>query len=73
MFEALFNAVRREIVSELVGTLVELIDFTALQYKGCERPSISATLVKNSDRNGLSNREMAWMVGTLLCVLSLFF
>ncbi|KAI0292197.1 cytochrome P450 [Multifurca ochricompacta] len=32
---------------------------------GSERPSMSATLIKNPDRNGLSNREMAWLVGTL--------
>ncbi|KAF8258627.1 cytochrome P450 [Lactarius quietus] len=33
--------------------------------KGCERPSMSASLIKNSDRNGLSNQEMAWLIGTL--------
>ncbi|KAI9459465.1 cytochrome P450 [Lactarius psammicola] len=33
--------------------------------KGCERPSLSASLIKNSDRNGLSNQEMAWLIGTL--------
>ncbi|KAI9446207.1 cytochrome P450 [Lactarius indigo] len=33
--------------------------------KGSERPSMSATLIKNYDRNGLSNHEMAWLLGTL--------
>ncbi|KAH8995439.1 cytochrome P450 [Lactarius akahatsu] len=33
--------------------------------KGSERPSMSATLIKNSDRNGLSDEEMAWLIGTL--------
>ncbi|KAH9012295.1 cytochrome P450 [Lactarius pseudohatsudake] len=33
--------------------------------KGSERPSMSATLIKNSDRNGLSGEEMAWLIGTL--------
>ncbi|KAH9035340.1 cytochrome P450 [Lactarius pseudohatsudake] len=33
--------------------------------KGSERPSMSATLIKNHDRNGLSNHEMAWLLGTL--------
>ncbi|KAI0265679.1 cytochrome P450 [Gloeopeniophorella convolvens] len=32
---------------------------------GSERPSISASLIKNSDRNGLSSHEMAWLMGTL--------
>ncbi|KAI9442653.1 cytochrome P450 [Lactarius indigo] len=33
--------------------------------KGSERPSFSATLIKTSDRNQLSNQEMAWLVGSL--------
>ncbi|KAI0256925.1 cytochrome P450 [Lactifluus subvellereus] len=33
--------------------------------KGSERPSTSASLIKNSDRNGLSDQEMAWLLGTL--------
>lgn len=33
--------------------------------KGCERPSMSASLIKTSDRNGLSNQGMAWLIGTL--------
>jgi hypothetical protein len=35
------------------------------QSKGCERPSMSASLIKNFDRNGLSSQEMAWLIGTL--------
>jgi len=33
--------------------------------KDSERPSLSASLIKNSDRNPLSNQEMAWLLGTL--------
>ncbi|KAI0256923.1 cytochrome P450 [Lactifluus subvellereus] len=33
--------------------------------KGSERPSTSASLIRNSDRNGLSDQEMAWLLGTL--------
>ncbi|KAI9442993.1 cytochrome P450 [Lactarius indigo] len=33
--------------------------------KGSNRPSVSASLIKNSERNGLSNQEMAWLVGSL--------
>ncbi|KAI0290257.1 cytochrome P450 [Multifurca ochricompacta] len=32
---------------------------------GSERPSVSASLIKNFDRNGLSYQEMSWLVGTL--------
>ncbi|KAI0256928.1 cytochrome P450 [Lactifluus subvellereus] len=32
---------------------------------GSERPSMSATLIRDSDRNGLSDEEMAWLIGTL--------
>ncbi|KAI0292399.1 cytochrome P450 [Russula brevipes] len=33
--------------------------------KGSERPSVSATFIKNADRSGMSSQEMAWTVGTL--------
>ncbi|KAI0256926.1 cytochrome P450 [Lactifluus subvellereus] len=33
--------------------------------KGSERPSMSATLIKNPSRSGLSNQEMSWLLGTL--------
>ncbi|KAF8478443.1 cytochrome P450 [Russula ochroleuca] len=33
--------------------------------KGSERPSVSASLIKNSNRSGLSNTEIAWLLGTL--------
>ncbi|KAF8503337.1 cytochrome P450 [Russula emetica] len=33
--------------------------------KGSERPSVSASLIKSSKRSGLSNHEIAWLVGTL--------
>ncbi|KAN0139662.1 Cytochrome P450 monooxygenase [Lactarius tabidus] len=33
--------------------------------KDSERPSLSASLIKNCDRRPLSNQEMAWLLGTL--------
>ncbi|KAI0302277.1 cytochrome P450 [Russula brevipes] len=33
--------------------------------KGSERPSVCSSLIKNSDRSGLSNHEIAWLLGTL--------
>ncbi|KAI0293106.1 cytochrome P450, partial [Russula brevipes] len=33
--------------------------------KGSERPSVSASLIKNSDRSGLSNHEISWLLGSL--------
>ncbi|KAH9996758.1 cytochrome P450 [Russula vinacea] len=33
--------------------------------KGSERPSASASLIKNSNRSGLSKNEIAWLLGTL--------
>ncbi|KAH9996919.1 cytochrome P450 [Russula vinacea] len=33
--------------------------------KGSERPSVSASLIKNSNRNGLSNTDIAWLAGAL--------
>ncbi|KAI9508275.1 cytochrome P450 [Russula earlei] len=32
---------------------------------GSERPSVAASLIKNPDQNGLSNHEIAWLLGTL--------
>ncbi|KAH9975163.1 cytochrome P450 [Russula compacta] len=33
--------------------------------KGNERPSVGGSLIKNSDRSGLSKHEIAWLLGTL--------
>ncbi|KAI0293124.1 cytochrome P450 [Russula brevipes] len=38
-----------------------IIDMT----KGSERPSVCSSLIKNSDRNKLSNHEIAWLLGSL--------
>ena len=66
MFETLFDNVRHEIVSEpLRGPEPEPIDQASPQSQGSERPSVSAKIIRNTDKSGLSNREMAWTVGTL--------
>ena len=65
LFESLFNRVR----ADLVGTgMIESIrrDLLNQQIKkseGSERPSISASLFKNSEYNQLSTQEMAWSPG----------
>ena len=68
MFETLFNNVRHEVVrqhpEDLCLKCVDLLTRRA-QSKGSERPSISAKVIKNADKNELSNQEMAWTVGTL--------
>lgn len=33
--------------------------------KGVDRPSLSATFIKNQSRNGLDGREMAWLASTM--------
>jgi len=42
-----------------------LTDPASPQSQGSERPSVSAKIIRNTDKSGLSNREMAWAVGTL--------
>ncbi|KAI9457602.1 cytochrome P450 [Lactarius psammicola] len=49
--------------SEMFETLVDSVR-TKLA-KGIDRPSLSATLIKNQNRNGLDGREMAWLASTL--------
>ena len=35
------------------------------QAKGSDRPSVGASLIKNSDKSGLSNDDLAWLLGAL--------
>ncbi|KAH9975165.1 cytochrome P450 [Russula compacta] len=48
---ALFNGLLNAVCSDIT--------------KGCEQPSVSASLIKNSDRSGLSKHNLAWLLGTL--------
>ncbi|KAI9454069.1 cytochrome P450 [Lactarius psammicola] len=50
-FNALFGSLFNRVLSDL--------------SEGSERPSISASLFKDSEHNQLSNQEMAWLAGTL--------
>ena len=62
-----FNNVHAEIVGTmgLPSYIFGFTEFFTLQSKGSERPSVSASPIKNSEQTGLSNQEMAWLVGSL--------
>ena len=67
MFTGLLDTVSDDIVSRyfpqaLNVLILELLPF---QAKGSERPSVSASLIRNSSRSGLSYNEIAWLTGTL--------
>ncbi|KAH9992003.1 cytochrome P450 [Russula compacta] len=49
--------------SEMFETLVESV--RTKMEKGIDRPCLSATLIKNQDRSGLSQLEMAWLASTM--------
>ncbi|KAI0293116.1 cytochrome P450 [Russula brevipes] len=42
-----------------------LLDTVSSDIERVERPSVSASLIKNSEKSGLSNHEIAWLLGTL--------
>ena len=65
MFNGLLNTVCSHIVSQLCVRVEDPLELASFQAKGSERPSVSASLMKNSDRSGLSNNEIAWLLGTL--------
>jgi hypothetical protein len=65
MFNGLLNTVCSDIVSQLTVFIKDLIELLPFQAKGSERPSVCASLIKNSKRSGLSNNEIAWLLGTL--------
>jgi hypothetical protein len=44
------------------------MDLLSPQAKGDERPSLSATLIREADRHQLSMRENSWLAGTMLYV-----
>ena len=69
MFGGLLDTVSSDIVSQYFPHTLNILELIPFQTKGSERPSASASLLKNSDRSGLSKTEISWILGTLLCVL----
>jgi hypothetical protein len=65
MFNGLLDTVFNDIVSRCFPRALNILDSLPFQAKGSERPSASASLIKNSNRSGLSKNEIAWLLGTL--------
>jgi hypothetical protein len=65
MFNGLLDTVSDDIVGSYFRLALNILELLPFQAKGSERPSVSASLIKNSNRSGLSKNEMAWVVGTL--------
>ena len=65
MFNKLLDTVSNDIVSRYFPDAPNILESLSFQAKGSERPSVCASLLKNSSRNGLSNTEIAWLLGTL--------
>ena len=65
VFNGLMDTVSSDIVSRLFVFKKDLVESLPFQVKGSERPSVCASLIKNSNRSGLSKNEIAWIVGTL--------
>ncbi len=66
MFNGLLDNVRSDIVSRLFAFVVRnVLSRPYFKAKGSEQPSVCASLIKNSKRSGLSDNEVAWLVGTL--------
>ena len=64
-FSGLLDTVSREMVGGFSPDVLNILESLSFQAKGSERPSVGASLMKNSDRSGLSKNEIAWLVGTL--------
>ena len=62
MFNGLLDS---NIVSRYFPHVLNMLELPSFQAKGFERPSVSASLMNNSNRSGLSNNEIAWLLGTL--------
>ena len=65
MFSGLLDTVSDDIVSSYFRLVLNIFELLPSQAKGSERPSVSASLLKNSSRSRLFNHEMAWLLGTL--------
>ena len=65
MFNGLLDTVSNDVVSSYFRLALNIPELLPFQAKGSERSSVSASLLKNSSRSGLSNHEIAWLLGTL--------
>ena len=65
MFNGLLDTVSNDIVSSYFRLALNILELPPFQAKGSERPSVGASLLKNSSRSGLSNHEISWLLGTL--------
>jgi hypothetical protein len=66
MFNRPLNAVHHDIVSQYASFAQQtLLTRYYSQAKGSERPSVSASLIKNCNQSGLSHDEIVWLLGTL--------
>ena len=65
MFEELFNSVHINLVRTRIDSIIRIILTYFPQEKGDDRPSLSATLIREADRHQLSMRENSWLAGTM--------
>ncbi len=66
MFENLFNSVYTNLVRTPFDSVIYITtDLLLTQRKGDDRPSLSATLIREADRHQLSTRENSWLAGTM--------
>ena len=65
MFEDLFNSVHINLVRTSIPLFTSLLNLSPTQKKGDDRPSLSATLIREADRHQLSMRENSWLAGTM--------
>jgi hypothetical protein len=65
MFEDLFNSVHTNLVRTSIPLFTSLLNLSPTQNKGDDRPSLSATLIREADRHQLSMRENSWLAGTM--------
>ena len=67
LFHALLKTVSDDIVSRYFPHALNILRVEPFLYqaKGSDRPSVGASLIRNSSRNGLSKNDMAWFLGSL--------
>jgi hypothetical protein len=65
LFEGLFEAVRDRVVCIETVPRMSFYSPHLMQHKGDERPSLTATLIQDAGRHGLSLRENSWLAATM--------
>ena len=69
MFKRLLGNVVDDLVRARCSGLLNEMDYRyQFQAKGIDRPSFGATLIKNRDKYHLSEREQAWLAGSMVYV-----